>query len=59
MRPFFQRIPAIPDNATNKVSNSEFAAELRNTVSTLRHEAEQLSVTLPPDYYFTFESQRK
>ncbi len=58
-RALFQRITPIPDPATNKVSNSEFAAQLRNTVSQLRHTAEQQSILLPPDYYFTFEAQKK
>jgi hypothetical protein len=57
VRPLFGRIPGIPD--TNRVSNSDFATELRNTVSELRHSAEQQSVFLPPDYYFTFQSQQK
>ena len=59
MTPFFQRITPIPDAGTNKVSNSEFAAELRNTVALLRKSASQQSVLLPEDYYFTFEAQRK
>ncbi len=61
LTPLFQKIPAIPDNSgtSNKVSNSEFAAQLRNTVSELRRVAAQQSVILPQDYYFSFESQRK
>jgi len=60
VRPVFQRIPGIPDSngATNKISNSEFAAELRNTIADLRKTATNLSVVLPPDYYFSFQSQR-
>jgi hypothetical protein len=59
MRPFFQRIPPIPDPATNRISNAEFAAQLRITVAQLHRDAEQQSVILPPDYYFTFEAQKK
>ena len=58
-RPFFQRILPIPDPATNRISNAEFAAQLRITVSQLHHTAEQQSVIVPPEYYFTFESQKK
>jgi hypothetical protein len=61
LTPLFQKIPGIPDTSgtTNKVSNSEFAAQLRNTVSDLKHVAMVQSVILPTDYYFSFESQRK
>lgn len=56
-RPFFKRIPAIPETA--KVSNSDFARELRNTVFQLQRTAEQQSVQLPNDYYFTFQAQKR
>lgn len=61
VRPLFGRIPGIPDTfgTSNKVSNSDFASELRNTITVLRRVAAQQSVVLPQDYYFTFESQRK
>jgi hypothetical protein len=44
---------------SNKISNSDFAAALRVTVNELNHSAEQQSVEVPKDYYFTFEAQRK
>ena len=56
-RPYFQRVAPIPD--TKPVINSDFAAELRNTIVQLHHEAELQSVVLPKDYYFTFEAQKK
>jgi hypothetical protein len=59
IRPLFQRIQPIPDFTTNRISNAEFAAGLRITISGLRHTAESQSVLLQPDYYFTFESERK
>jgi hypothetical protein len=58
-RPFFQRTTPIPDTSTNKVTNAEFAKQLRNTVVQLQHAAEQQSVLFPHDYYFTFEAQKK
>jgi hypothetical protein len=58
-RPFFQRISPIPDFSTNKIDKVAFAAEMRNTVSQLQHSASNQSVLLPPDYYFTFEAQKK
>lgn len=58
-RPFFQRATPIPDTATNKVTNADFAKQLRNTVVLLQHAAEQQSVLFPHDYYFTFEAQKK
>jgi hypothetical protein len=57
--PFFQRITPIPDTSTNKVTNADFAKQLRNTVVQLQHAAEQQSVLFPHDYYFTFEAQKK
>ncbi|HZQ47152.1 MAG TPA: Amuc_1100 family pilus-like protein [Verrucomicrobiae bacterium] len=58
-RPFFQRTTPIPDTSTNKVTNADFAKQLRNTVVQLQRTAEQQSVQLPHDYYFTFEAQKK
>jgi hypothetical protein len=56
-RQYFQKVPAIPD--TPKVANADFAAQLRNTMVLLHREAEQSSVKLPNDYYFSFEAQRR
>src|SRR5580698_10635498 len=53
---FFQRPPPIPDEP--KVDNADFAAQLRNTVAGLTHDADEDSVQIPHDYYFTFEAQR-
>ncbi len=60
-RPFFQRIPPIPESSSsNKITDRDFASQLRITVSQLQHTATQQSVLLPsPDYYFTFEAQKK
>lgn len=56
--PYFQRITPIPDPAVKKVGNEDFAGQLRNTVVQLQRSAEQQSVLLPHDYYFTFEAQK-
>jgi hypothetical protein len=56
-RPNFERVTAIPDSP--KVGKEEFAAQLRNTIAQLTRAAGQGSVTLPRDYQFTFESQRR
>ncbi|MDB6125902.1 MAG: hypothetical protein JWQ71_4895 [Pedosphaera sp.] len=56
-RQLFKRIAPIPDMP--KVANADFAAQLRNTIVQLRREAEQASVQLPRDYYFTFEAERR
>lgn len=56
--PYFQRIAPIPDPAVKKVDNEDFAGQLRNTVVQLQRSAEQQSVLLPHDYYFTFEAQK-
>ena len=58
-RPFFQRTTPIPDTSTNKVTNADFAKQLRNTVVQLQRSADQQSVLLPHDYYFSFEAQKK
>ena len=58
-RPFFQRIPPIPDTSTNKVTNADFAKQLRNTVVSTATGCGTTECALPRDYYFTFESQKK
>jgi hypothetical protein len=58
IHPLFERIPPIPNSAPNRVRDADFAAELRNTVTQLHHSAEQQSVMVVSNYYFTFESQK-
>jgi hypothetical protein len=57
-RAVYQHIDSIPDPSTNKISNRDFARELRNTVAELRRSATNQSVQLPSDYYFTFKAQQ-
>jgi hypothetical protein len=60
VQPYFQPIPPVPESeTTNRISDREFASSLRITISQLQHLATNQSVQLPPDYYFTFEAQRK
>jgi hypothetical protein len=59
-KPFYQRIAPIPEStSSNKITDHDFASQLRITVSQLQHSAAQQSVLLPQDYYFTFEAQKK
>jgi hypothetical protein len=53
---FFRSPPPVPDEP--KVVNADFAAQLRNTVAELTRGADEDSVQIPHDYYFTFEAQR-
>ena len=53
----FQKIAPIPDMP--KVGNQEFAQALHTTVDQLTNAAGQQSVSLPADYFFTFEAEKK
>src|SRR5579859_4354716 len=56
---FFQRIPPIPDTGKARISNEDFATQLRPAIVGLIRFAEQQGVKLTkPDYYFSFESER-
>ncbi len=55
-RPYFQRIPAIPD--VPKVTDRDFSAALSRTIYQLHRDATHASVALPPkNYSFSFEAQ--
>ena len=54
----FQPIAPIPNTGTNAVSSEAFAAALRRTIDQIQHEADAASVTLPPQYNFSFKAQR-
>jgi hypothetical protein len=56
-RQFFQKIDPIPD--VPKLSDRDFSAALSRTIDQLRRDAVAASVTLPPDYSFSFQSQRQ
>jgi len=55
---YFQPIAPIPNTGNNAVSSEAFAGALRRTIDQLQHEAEAASVTLPPQYNFSFKAQR-
>ena len=55
---YFQPIAPIPNTGNNAVSSEAFAGALRRTIDQLQHEAEAASVTLPPQYSFSFKAQR-
>ncbi len=56
-RNYFKPIPPVPDTGTNVISSEAFAGALRRTIDQLQHEADTLSVTLPPRYSFSFAVQ--
>jgi hypothetical protein len=58
VHPLFERITPIPDSAAGKITDAEFAAQLRNTVTQLHRTAAAQSVLLSSNYYFTFEAQK-
>lgn len=55
-RAYFLRIPPIPDQA--KLSDQDFTSALSHTLDQLQKDATNASVTLPPNYAFSFEAQR-
>jgi hypothetical protein len=55
-RQFFVRAPAIPEGT--KVSGQDFTAALRLTIDQLQHAATNASVSVPPDYSFSFEIEK-
>jgi hypothetical protein len=52
---YFQPIPAIP---SGEVTSETFAAALRRTVAQLNKDAQSASVSLPPQYDFSFAAER-
>jgi hypothetical protein len=56
---YFQPIPPIPNPTNGVVTSEAFAAALRRTIDQLQHEADSASVTLPPQYGFSFEAERE
>lgn len=59
-RPFFAAPPAIPPaRGTNRVTSEEFTSALRRTLDQLQRDAANASVTLPPQYTFSFEAQKE
>jgi hypothetical protein len=55
---YFQPIPPIPDPANGAITDAKFASARDHTLSQLQIEAGNASVTLPPQYGFSFEAER-
>jgi hypothetical protein len=55
---YFQPIPPIPDPAKGAITDARFAAARDHILSQLQAEANNASVTLPPQYGFSFEAER-
>ena len=53
----FQKIPPIPD--LPKITDRDFSFALSRTISSLRADATNSGVSLPPDYEFSFLAQSK
>lgn len=55
---YFQPIPPVPDSTNGVITDAQFAAARDHTLSQLQSEAADASVTLPPQYGFSFEAER-
>ena len=53
---YFKPITPVPNPSNGIVSSEEFAAALRRTIDQLQREADTASVTLPPQYDFSFKA---
>jgi hypothetical protein len=59
LRPYFKRIPPVPDLPANRQTGAEFAKQLGTTLIQLQHDAESRGVAIPKDYAFTFQHQKE
>jgi hypothetical protein len=55
----FSPIDPIPLPVNNVVTKESFASALPRLIDELRHDAEVASVTIPKDYSFSFEAERR
>ncbi len=55
---YFQSIPSVPNSTNGAISDAKFAAARDHTLNQLQVEAGNASVTLPPQYSFSFEAER-
>ena len=53
----FQRLPSIPEGP--KIAGEDFISALRHTIDQLQKLATNSSIGLPPDYSFSFATQRQ
>lgn len=56
-RACFQRVAPIPDMP--KVTERDFSAALSRVIAQLQRDATNASITLPPNYAFSFEAQKR
>ncbi len=55
---YFQPIPPIPNPTNGVITDAKFASARDHTLNQLQLEAGNTSVTLPPQYGFSFEAER-
>lgn len=55
---YFQPIPPVPDPTNGVITDAQFAAARDHTLNQLQIEAANASVSLPPQYGFSFEAER-
>ncbi|HPU56169.1 MAG TPA: Amuc_1100 family pilus-like protein [Verrucomicrobiota bacterium] len=58
MKRYFVPVPPIPNPEEGPVTRDEFLSALRRTINQLHKEAENLGVTVPARYSFSFEAQK-
>jgi type II secretory pathway pseudopilin PulG len=57
-RQYFQPIPSVPVPTNGVITDAQFAAARDHTLNQLQIEAANASVSLPPQYGFSFEAER-
>jgi len=55
---YFQPIPPVPNSTNGAITDAKFAAARDHTLNQLQVEAGNVSITLPPQYSFSFEAER-
>jgi hypothetical protein len=58
-RAHFQRILPIPDMPKTELTDQSFATNFSRTINQLQRDATNASISLPADYYFSFQAQAR
>ncbi len=58
-RAHFQRILPIPDVPKAELTDQSFATNFSRTINQLQRDATNASITVPADYYFSFQGQAR
>jgi len=58
-RAHFQRILPIPDIPKTELTDQSFATNFSRTINQLQRDATNASITVPADYYFSFQGQAR